>query len=78
MTHGINFLPKVDLIVVLVDGQISEVGSYSELMTHAGAFAMFLKNFLTSEVPMDEDIDDLEGQSWPNLKKSNNKYYCKS
>ncbi|XP_041363039.1 multidrug resistance-associated protein 1-like isoform X2 [Gigantopelta aegis] len=63
VTHGINFLPQVNLIVVLVDGQISEVGSYSELMTHAGAFALFLKNFLTIDIASDEEGQDLEGLS---------------
>ncbi|OWF40077.1 Multidrug resistance-associated protein 1 [Mizuhopecten yessoensis] len=60
VTHGIGFLPKVDLIVVLVNGQISEVGSFQELIGHAGAFAEFLKNYLTEELDS-EDVDlDLE------------------
>lgn len=61
VTHGIGYLPKVDQIIVLVDGQISEVGSYKELMDHAGAFADFLKNYLTSEEDLDEEILDSEG-----------------
>ncbi|XP_060071681.1 multidrug resistance-associated protein 1-like [Ylistrum balloti] len=60
VTHGIGFLPKVDLIVVLVNGQVSEVGSFQELIGHPGAFAEFLKNYLTDELD-NEDVDlDLE------------------
>ncbi|XP_033117760.1 multidrug resistance-associated protein 1-like isoform X2 [Anneissia japonica] len=45
VTHGISFLPQVDQIVVLVDGQVSEVGSYTELLEQEGAFSEFLKNY---------------------------------
>ena len=64
MTHGIGFLPKVDNIVVLIDGQVSEVGSFAELMNHNGAFAEFLRNYLTEEingVASSVDPTDLEG-----------------
>ena len=50
MTHGIGFLPQVDTIVVMVNGEISETGSYKELLNHDGAFAQFLKNYLTEEL----------------------------
>ena len=42
VTHGIAFLPQCDVIVVMVDGQITEVGSYTELINNDGAFAQFL------------------------------------
>ncbi|XP_069125383.1 multidrug resistance-associated protein 1-like [Argopecten irradians] len=64
VTHGIGFLPKVDLIVVLVNGQISEVGSFQELIGHPGAFAEFLKNYLTEELDnedVDLDLEEIEG-----------------
>ena len=57
MTHGISFLPKVDQIVVLVDGKISELGSYQELLDHNGAFADFLRNYLTQEEEVESEID---------------------
>ncbi|XP_061189750.1 multidrug resistance-associated protein 1-like [Saccostrea echinata] len=46
VTHGIQWLPKVDEIIVLVDGKISETGSYDKLLSHAGPFADFLENYL--------------------------------
>ncbi|KAG7275222.1 hypothetical protein CRUP_034812 [Coryphaenoides rupestris] len=39
VTHGISFLPQVDNIVVMVDGRVSEMGSYQQLLDQNGAFA---------------------------------------
>lgn len=49
MTHTINILPQVDNIVFLVDGMISETGSYQELLQKNGAFAEFLRSHVTAE-----------------------------
>jgi ABC-type protease/lipase transport system fused ATPase/permease subunit len=37
VTHGLRWLPFVDKIIVMVDGSVSEVGSYEELLSHDGA-----------------------------------------
>ncbi|XP_054077791.1 ATP-binding cassette sub-family C member 3 isoform X1 [Rissa tridactyla] len=55
VTHGISFLPQVDRIVVLVDGKISEMGSYQDLLKQNQAFAEFLRNYA-----LDEDIEEDE------------------
>ncbi|XP_068065704.1 ATP-binding cassette sub-family C member 3 isoform X1 [Anomalospiza imberbis] len=55
VTHGISFLPQVDHIIVLVDGKISEMGSYQELLKQNKAFAEFLRNYA-----LDEDIEEDE------------------
>uniref|UniRef100_A0A069DZT4 ABC-type glutathione-S-conjugate transporter n=1 Tax=Panstrongylus megistus TaxID=65343 RepID=A0A069DZT4_9HEMI len=59
VTHSITYLPDVDLIVVLKDGEISEMGTYKELLDKKGAFSEFLTNHLqevdTAEL---EDLDD--------------------
>ncbi|KAI1894334.1 hypothetical protein AGOR_G00114740 [Albula goreensis] len=49
VTHGVGFLPQVDEIVVLVDGQVSEVGSYEGLKASGGAFAEFLQTYAVEE-----------------------------
>ncbi|KAM6121775.1 LOW QUALITY PROTEIN: ATP-binding cassette sub-family C member 6 [Phoenicopterus ruber ruber] len=49
VTHTINILPQVDNIVLLVDGMISEIGSYQELLQRNGAFAEFLHSHITAE-----------------------------
>ncbi|XP_058240892.1 canalicular multispecific organic anion transporter 1 isoform X4 [Hemibagrus wyckioides] len=49
ITHGISFLPHVDEIVVLVDGVVSEVGSYNSLRASKGAFSEFLDTYAKEE-----------------------------
>ncbi|TRY81629.1 hypothetical protein DNTS_014478 [Danionella cerebrum] len=49
VTHGMSFLPQADLILVLVNGEISERGSYKELLNRNGAFADFIHTFANSE-----------------------------
>lgn len=60
VTHGIHWLPLVDQIIVMDQGQITETGSYEELMNHNGPFAQFVKTYLLEHD--DEDIDDPEGK----------------
>lgn len=45
VTHGVGFLPYVDEIIVLVDGVVSEVGSYKSLRASKGAFSEFLDTY---------------------------------
>lgn len=42
VTHGISFLSQTNQIIVMKDGEVSERGSYEELMEENGAFAEFL------------------------------------
>uniref|UniRef100_A0A8C5H211 ABC-type glutathione-S-conjugate transporter n=1 Tax=Gouania willdenowi TaxID=441366 RepID=A0A8C5H211_GOUWI len=49
VTHGMSFLPQADLILVLVDGEITESGSYQELLGRHGAFAEFIHTFANTE-----------------------------
>ena len=51
----------MDQIVVLVDGKISEMGSYQELLDQNGAFADFLRNYLTQE---EEDYLEIDAEGW--------------
>lgn len=60
VTHGVHWLPQVDTILVLSNGQISEIGTYEELMTHNGAFAQFLTTYLTQHNNEDSDVDEEE------------------
>ena len=49
VTHGVGYLPQMDKIFVMRDGEISEQGTYKELLKQGGDFATFLINYLTEE-----------------------------
>jgi len=53
----------VDTVVVMTDGYISEIGSYDELLSHDGAFAQFLKAYLTQKAETEEDEEDEDPES---------------
>ena len=57
VTHGIGFLPQCDVIVVMADGQITEVGTYTELIDSDGDFAQFLHTYKG----VDEDKKEKHG-----------------
>ena len=61
MTHGIHWLPFVDRILVVKDNTITEGGTYDELMSHDGAFAQFIRTYLTSAETEEED-DELPAE----------------
>ncbi|KAF7219965.1 ATP-binding cassette sub-family C member 2 [Nothobranchius furzeri] len=66
VTHGISFLPFVDEVVVLVDGRVSEFGSYKSLRASKGAFSEFLDTYAkehsnqSTEEDGCQDTEDLE------------------
>ncbi|XP_023560436.1 multidrug resistance-associated protein 1 isoform X1 [Octodon degus] len=55
VTHGISYLPQVDVIIVMTGGKISEMGSYQELLDRDGAFAEFLRTYASAEQESSED-----------------------
>lgn len=54
VTHGISFLPQMDTIIVIKNGEISESGNYQNLLSQKGAFSEFLIEHLQE---MNEDDD---------------------
>ncbi|XP_029383998.1 canalicular multispecific organic anion transporter 2 isoform X2 [Echeneis naucrates] len=73
VTHGISFLPQVDNIMVMVEGRVSEMGSYQELLNQNGSFAEFLRNYALEDiVEEDEVIEELmEDEMFPDDALSN-------
>ena len=59
VTHGIGFLHHVDMIVVLKNGQITEKGTFQELLAHKGAFSDFLQTYLTEQMQSAEGLNQL-------------------
>ncbi|KAM3916374.1 multidrug resistance-associated protein 1-like isoform 2-T3 [Leptodactylus fuscus] len=49
VTHGVSYLPQMDSIIVMVDGKITEIGSYQELLKQDGAFAEFLRTYANAD-----------------------------
>lgn len=62
VTHGITYLPNVDKIYVVKDGEISESGTMQELMNKKGDFAEFLLQHLQEVNEDDENLDDIKQQ----------------
>uniref|UniRef100_A0A3B3Y9E1 ABC-type glutathione-S-conjugate transporter n=1 Tax=Poecilia mexicana TaxID=48701 RepID=A0A3B3Y9E1_9TELE len=58
VTHGVSFLPCVDEVVVLVNGRVSEVGSYQSLRASKGAFSEFLDTYGTEQKDFISDSED--------------------
>ncbi|KAM5199043.1 multidrug resistance-associated protein 1 isoform 3-T3 [Hipposideros larvatus] len=61
ITHGISYLPQVDVIIVMSGGKISEMGSYQELLARDGAFAEFLRTYAGTEQEQAEQDDGRVG-----------------
>lgn len=62
VTHGITYLPEIDNIFVLKEGEVSETGTYKELLDKKGAFAEFLIQHLTEVNPDAEDLEEIKAQ----------------
>ncbi|KAI8806674.1 P-loop containing nucleoside triphosphate hydrolase protein [Cladochytrium replicatum] len=45
VTHQLHYLPYVDMVVVMKDGQVVEQGSYTELVSQNGVFSEMVKNY---------------------------------
>ncbi|CAH0714288.1 unnamed protein product, partial [Brenthis ino] len=65
VTHNVSYLAQTDHILVLRDGEVSEEGTYQQLLEKKGAFAEFLLHHLsdaerTSPEELDEIKQDLE------------------
>jgi hypothetical protein len=56
VTHALHFLPQVDYIFTIADGQIMERGTYPELMASRGVFSKFVKQFGSKQ----EEKEDAE------------------
>ena len=58
VTNQIQYLKHTDEVIVMVEGEISERGSYDQLLHHDGAFAQFIRTHLKDQ---EGDSVDEEG-----------------
>eukprot|EP00095_Tigriopus_kingsejongensis_P007287 maker-scaffold313_size211302-snap-gene-0.9 protein:Tk07287 transcript:maker-scaffold313_size211302-snap-gene-0.9-mRNA-1 annotation:"multidrug resistance-associated protein 1 isoform x4" len=56
-THSAKYLPQCDNIVVMKNGEITEMGTYKELLRDDGEFAEFLIQYLTEEQDKEAEED---------------------
>ncbi|KAL4706573.1 hypothetical protein ACJJTC_015771, partial [Scirpophaga incertulas] len=63
VTHNVSYLAQTDLVLVLRDGEISEAGTYQQLLEKKGAFAEFLLHHLSdAERTSPEELDEIKQQ----------------
>ena len=67
VTHALHFLPKVDHIYFMVDGHITERGTFDEMMANRDGFARLFDEFVTKgqtgskgEKAVDVEDDDTD------------------
>lgn len=59
-THRATILPEVDEIIVIKDGEISERGTFNDLIDSQGAFAEFITEYMSENFnEEDEELDSL-------------------
>jgi ATP-binding cassette subfamily C (CFTR/MRP) protein 1 len=49
VTNSLFVLPNVDLIVVLKDGKVSDIGTYDNLMAQKGEFADLISQYSSNK-----------------------------
>jgi ABC-type proline/glycine betaine transport system ATPase subunit len=60
VTHALHFLPQVDYIYTVADGQVKERGTYNELIANDGVFSKFVKEFGSQQEEEEkEDADEI-------------------
>ncbi|NWX83397.1 MRP1 protein, partial [Nothoprocta pentlandii] len=47
VTHNLTLLPQADLVIMMEEGRISEMGTYQELISKKGNFAELIQTFAT-------------------------------
>ncbi|XP_034128600.1 multidrug resistance-associated protein 1 isoform X12 [Drosophila guanche] len=62
VTHGVTFLPQVDSIYVLKMGEISESGTFDQLVKNKGAFADFIIQHLQDGNAEEEELNQIKRQ----------------
>ncbi|XP_046739576.1 multidrug resistance-associated protein 1 isoform X5 [Diprion similis] len=68
VTHGITYLPEVDNIIVIKNGEVTERGTYKQLLEKKGAFAEFLVQHLQevgnleADAVSEADLDEIKQQ----------------
>lgn len=57
VTHGVHWLPHVDVIIMMKDGCVITTGTYQDLITHDGPFFQYVRCLMTEQIESDEEED---------------------
>lgn len=60
VTHNVTFLPHTDLIIVMEEGRISQMGTYQELVSKRANFAELVQVFSAEHIT--EETTLVEGE----------------
>ena len=64
VTHALHFLPQVDYICTIADGQIMERGTYAELMANRGVLSKFVQQFGSKQQEVASEVEvEKEGKA---------------
>ena len=69
ITHKVTLLPFVDQIIVMKDCQITEQGSYAELLERKGAFAEILTQYVAEAEQNEDEVDSEDLNILDGIKK---------
>lgn len=60
VTHQLQYLPQVDQIIVIKNGKIKEMGTYSDLMKNGKEFSALIENHLSQKEQVAEDKPEID------------------
>ncbi|WVQ95135.1 hypothetical protein IAU59_002229 [Kwoniella sp. CBS 9459] len=63
VTHALHFLPYVDNIIMMEDGHIGEMGTYTQLRANNGAFARLIREFGNEDQAEENAEDEMEAMN---------------
>jgi ABC-type transport system involved in cytochrome bd biosynthesis fused ATPase/permease subunit len=58
VTNSLNYLPSVDKILMIENGNIVEMGTYEQLKSYDGAFSRFIKIYLETHESNKENFSN--------------------
>ena len=65
VTNSLSFLPQVDEIIMIENGEIIQAGTYEQLKNDNGVFADFISNYLSKAQVEDHLIGILKDEIDP-------------